>query len=132
MLIVIVLHSARSRDTFSDLFPVLREHGIKLLEQTKFHVNTVLTRYNCLFSQRLRDQIKTWMASHDVKDKSTLLENRKLIETVGYERFRRGNAFARYILILFSVDFLFLPRNIFIFDIVFSGLQTFGFMKKCI
>ena len=132
MLVVIVLHSARSRDTFSDLFPVLREHGIKLLEQTKFHVNTVLTRYNCLFSQRLRDQIKTWMASHDVKDKSTLLENRKLIETVGYERFRRGNAFARYILILFSVDFLFLPRNIFIFDIFFSGLQTFGFMKKCI
>ncbi len=32
--------------------------------------------------QRLRDQIKTWVASNDIKDKRVLLENRKLIETV--------------------------------------------------
>ena len=32
--------------------------------------------------QRLRDQIKTWVASNDIKDKSLLLENRRLIETV--------------------------------------------------
>ena len=32
--------------------------------------------------QRLRDQIKTWVASNDIKDKSQLMENRKLIETV--------------------------------------------------
>lgn len=32
--------------------------------------------------QRLRDQIKSWVASSDIKDKSTLLDNRKLIETV--------------------------------------------------
>ena len=32
--------------------------------------------------QRLRDQIKTWMASNDIKDKRALLDNRKLIETV--------------------------------------------------
>ncbi|KAH7255419.1 Not1 N-terminal domain, CCR4-Not complex component-domain-containing protein [Fusarium redolens] len=31
--------------------------------------------------QRLRDQIKTWAASNDIKDKAPLLENRKLIET---------------------------------------------------
>ncbi|EEB97582.1 hypothetical protein MPER_03068, partial [Moniliophthora perniciosa FA553] len=31
--------------------------------------------------QRLRDQIKTWLASNDIKDKSQLLDNRKLIET---------------------------------------------------
>ena len=31
--------------------------------------------------QRLRDQIKTWCASNEVKDKRTLLEDRKLIET---------------------------------------------------
>ncbi|KAJ8523037.1 hypothetical protein ONZ45_g489 [Pleurotus djamor] len=31
--------------------------------------------------QRLRDQIKTWVASNDVKDKSVLLDNRRLIET---------------------------------------------------
>ena len=33
--------------------------------------------------QRLRDQIKTWAASNDVKDKGPLMEKRKLIETVG-------------------------------------------------
>ncbi|KAJ6516328.1 CCR4-Not complex component, Not N-terminal domain-containing protein, partial [Mycena sanguinolenta] len=31
--------------------------------------------------QRLRDQVKTWIASSDIKDKSQLLNNRKLIET---------------------------------------------------
>lgn len=34
--------------------------------------------------QRLRDQIKTWVASNDIKDKSALLDNRKLIETVSF------------------------------------------------
>jgi CCR4-NOT transcription complex subunit 3 len=33
--------------------------------------------------QRLRDQIKTWVASNEIKDKSLLLDNRRLIETVG-------------------------------------------------
>ncbi|KZT38960.1 Not3-domain-containing protein, partial [Sistotremastrum suecicum HHB10207 ss-3] len=37
--------------------------------------------------QRLRDQIKTWVASNDIKDKSALLDNRKLIETQ-MERFK--------------------------------------------
>ncbi|CAL1280128.1 unnamed protein product [Larinioides sclopetarius] len=37
--------------------------------------------------QRLRDQIKTWMASSEIKDKRVLLENRKLIETQ-MERFK--------------------------------------------
>jgi CCR4-NOT transcription complex subunit 3 len=32
--------------------------------------------------QRLRDQIKAWVASNDIKDKSALLENRRRIETV--------------------------------------------------
>lgn len=32
--------------------------------------------------QRLRDQIKTWAASNDIKDKGPLIEKRKLIETV--------------------------------------------------
>ena len=32
--------------------------------------------------QRLRDQIKGWVANNDIKDKTTLLDNRKLIETV--------------------------------------------------
>jgi CCR4-NOT transcription complex subunit 3 len=34
--------------------------------------------------QRLRDQIKSWVASSDIKDKSQLLENRKLIETASH------------------------------------------------
>lgn len=37
--------------------------------------------------QRLRDQIKTWSGSNDIKDKGPLLENRKLIETQ-MERFK--------------------------------------------
>ena len=32
--------------------------------------------------QRLRDQIKSWIQSAEIKDKSQLVENRKLIETV--------------------------------------------------
>lgn len=32
--------------------------------------------------QRLRDQIKSWIASAEIKDKNSLLENRRLIETV--------------------------------------------------
>lgn len=37
--------------------------------------------------QRMRDQIKTWVASNDIKDKSLLLDNRKLIETVRFLHF---------------------------------------------
>ncbi|KAM8827124.1 CCR4-NOT transcription complex subunit 3a isoform 1-T1 [Synchiropus picturatus] len=37
--------------------------------------------------QRLRDQIKTWLASNEIKDKRQLVENRKLIETQ-MERFK--------------------------------------------
>lgn len=32
--------------------------------------------------QRMRDQIKAWLGNSDIKDKSSLLDNRKLIETV--------------------------------------------------
>ena len=32
--------------------------------------------------QRLRDQIKTWQQSNDIKDKKSLLDNRRLIELV--------------------------------------------------
>ncbi|XP_061675708.1 CCR4-NOT transcription complex subunit 3-like isoform X3 [Syngnathoides biaculeatus] len=37
--------------------------------------------------QRLRDQIKTWLASSEIKDKRQLAENRKLVETQ-MERFK--------------------------------------------
>uniref|UniRef100_A0A671PXI9 CCR4-NOT transcription complex subunit 3 n=1 Tax=Sinocyclocheilus anshuiensis TaxID=1608454 RepID=A0A671PXI9_9TELE len=37
--------------------------------------------------QRLRDQIKTWVASSEIKDKRQLVENRKIIETQ-MERFK--------------------------------------------
>ncbi|KAI9317689.1 Not1 N-terminal domain, CCR4-Not complex component-domain-containing protein [Dichotomocladium elegans] len=37
--------------------------------------------------QRLRDQIKTWLSSNEIKDKRALLENRKLIESQ-MERFK--------------------------------------------
>jgi CCR4-NOT transcription complex subunit 3 len=38
--------------------------------------------------QRLRDQIKTWISSNDIKDKRALVENRKLIESQ-MERFKQ-------------------------------------------
>ena len=34
--------------------------------------------------QRMRDQIKGWLGSSDIKDKSSLIDNRKLIETVRF------------------------------------------------
>lgn len=34
--------------------------------------------------QRLRDQIKTWLQSNEIKDKKALMDNRRLIETVSY------------------------------------------------
>lgn len=37
--------------------------------------------------QRLRDQIKSWIASGEIKDKSILMDNRKLIETVTWMMF---------------------------------------------
>lgn len=37
--------------------------------------------------QRLRDQIKSWIASGEIKDKSILMDNRKLIETVTWIMF---------------------------------------------
>ena len=43
--------------------------------------------YFYFLSQRLRDQIKTWLASSEIKDKRLLLEDRKLIETQ-MERFK--------------------------------------------
>ena len=36
--------------------------------------------------QRMRDQIKAWLGSNEIKDKSALLEFRKLIETVSVNR----------------------------------------------
>lgn len=37
--------------------------------------------------QRHRDQIKSWAASNEIKDKKPLLEQRKLIETVSFGGF---------------------------------------------
>lgn len=34
--------------------------------------------------QRMRDQIKSWMGNGDIKDKTALVDNRKLIETVSF------------------------------------------------
>jgi len=45
--------------------------------------------------QRLRDQIKTWAASNDIKDKAPLLEHRRLIETVRILDCRLGASLLR-------------------------------------
>lgn len=42
--------------------------------------------------QRMRDQIKSWAASNDIKDKGPLLDHRKLIETVSLSEAQRSLA----------------------------------------
>ena len=37
---------------------------------------------NCINVQRLRDNIKTWLASSDIKDKKAMQDAKKLIEMV--------------------------------------------------
>lgn len=37
----------------------------------------------------MRDQIKTWVASNEIKDKRQLIDNRKLIETVKIQTERK-------------------------------------------
>lgn len=53
---------------------VLRQRSLQVVEA---ELKTQIKKL-----QRLRDQIKTWLASNDIKDKKALTENRKLIETV--------------------------------------------------
>lgn len=59
-------------------------------EIKKLQVSEWVEYSRCLtlvFPQRLRDQIKTWCASSEIKDKRQLVDNRKLIETQ-MERFK--------------------------------------------
>lgn len=51
--------------------------------------------------QRLRDQIKSWIASAEIKDKSALLDYRKLIETVS-AYFCAKHLFSKYIKIVYD------------------------------
>jgi hypothetical protein len=61
--------------------PSMRRVGasanVRLLDPVEADLKTQIKKL-----QRLRDQIKTWMTSNEIKDKSALMENRKLIETV--------------------------------------------------
>ena len=57
--------------------------------------------------QRLRDQIKTWLTSNDIKDKRPLGENRKLIETVSPVRRKRSAESAMFLGVLINAS---LPR----------------------
>ena len=68
--------------------------------------------------QRLRDQIKTWAASNDVKDKDRLMENRKLIETVCPYSGRRDSQKPK-------------PRPLFLAGIFFYCLLTSDFTPYC-
>lgn len=69
--------------------------------------------------QRLRDQIKTWVASNDIKDKSQLMENRRLIETVsGF-------------LILWCIEILFCPSLHSLLILIVLFLQQMEKFKAC-
>ena len=64
----------------------------------------------CVVAQRLRDQIKTWVVQSDVKDKQTLTDQRKLIETVT-KHLLRDNSYPVPSSCFFSMYFIFLPHD---------------------
>ncbi|XP_039269228.2 CCR4-NOT transcription complex subunit 3-like [Styela clava] len=70
-------------DTFEDIWQKL--HNAANTNQKDKYESDLKKEIKKL--QRLRDQIKTWAASNEIKDKKNLLDNRKLIETQ-MERFK--------------------------------------------
>jgi CCR4-NOT transcription complex subunit 3 len=65
-------------EIFEGLFDKLA-HASNLTQKEKVETD-LKTQIKKL--QRLRDQIKVWLGSSDIKDKSSLLDHRKLVETV--------------------------------------------------
>ncbi|XP_070580325.1 CCR4-NOT transcription complex subunit 3-like isoform X4 [Ptychodera flava] len=70
-------------ETFEDIWQKV-QHAANSNQKEKYEADL---KKEIKKLQRLRDQIKTWVASNDIKDKRTLLDNRKLIETQ-MERFK--------------------------------------------
>ncbi|XP_065162602.1 CCR4-NOT transcription complex subunit 3 isoform X3 [Atheta coriaria] len=70
-------------ETFEDIWQ--KVHNATNSNQKEKYENDLKKEIKKL--QRLRDQIKTWIACGEIKDKSLLMENRKLIETQ-MERFK--------------------------------------------
>lgn len=70
-------------ETFEDIWQKLH-HAANTNQKEKYESDL---KKEIKKLQRLRDQIKTWAASNEIKDKRTLLDNRKLIETQ-MERFK--------------------------------------------
>ncbi|XP_077979393.1 CCR4-NOT transcription complex subunit 3-like isoform X2 [Glandiceps talaboti] len=70
-------------ETFEDIWQKV-QHAANSNQKEKYEADL---KKEIKKLQRLRDQIKTWVASNDIKDKRILLDNRKLIETQ-MERFK--------------------------------------------
>jgi len=78
--------------------------------------------------QRLRDQIKVWIASNDIKDKTALLENRRLIETVSHG-FSVWSSYIVYLIVsraLLCTGLCLWPSRL-----VFSDSPDFAFLMIC-
>ena len=71
--------------------------------------------------QRLRDQIKTWLTSNDIKDKRPLVENRKLIETVSPARRKHSARSAMFLGVLINAS----PPSIF-----FQRMERFKVVER--
>lgn len=68
---------AEGVEIFEDMYELLqRSTNLTQKEKMESDLKTQIKKL-----QRLRDQIKTWLQSNDIKDKKPLLDNRKLIET---------------------------------------------------
>ncbi|XP_042201034.1 CCR4-NOT transcription complex subunit 3 isoform X1 [Callorhinchus milii] len=72
-------------ETFEDIWQKVEVHSAANANQKEKYEADLKKEIKKL--QRLRDQIKTWVASNEIKDKRQLQENRKLIETQ-MERFK--------------------------------------------
>ncbi|XP_076449524.1 CCR4-NOT transcription complex subunit 3-like isoform X2 [Babylonia areolata] len=71
-------------EIFEDIWKKVHQPAINNNQKEKYETDL---KKEIKKLQRLRDQIKTWIANSDIKDKQPLIESRKLIETQ-MERFK--------------------------------------------
>ncbi|KAF6019325.1 CNOT3 [Bugula neritina] len=67
-------------DTFDDIWEKFNS-ATQLNQKEKFEADL---KREIKKLQRLRDQIKTWVNTNDIRDKAPLVENRKKIENVSF------------------------------------------------
>ena len=78
--------------------------------------------------QRMRDQIKTWQASSEIKDKTSLVDHRKLIESVRVQYRVLHSCSALYV--LYRLINIFCPQQMEKFKACEKEMKTKAFSKE--